>query len=53
LAVFLASLFWSLYIAIEPYVRRHWPDALISWTRLQAGRVRDPLVASHVLAGWP
>ena len=50
-AAFLAGLFWSLYIAIEPYVRRHWPDALISWTRLQSGRLRDPLVASHVLAG--
>jgi hypothetical protein len=33
-------------------VRRHWPDALISWTRLQAGRLRDPLIASHVLAGF-
>jgi hypothetical protein len=46
-----AALFWSLYVAVEPYVRRNWPDALISWTRLQSGRVRDPLVASHVLAG--
>jgi predicted Ser/Thr protein kinase len=50
-ASFAAGLMWSLYVAIEPYVRRHWPDALISWTRLQTGRVRDPLVASHVLAG--
>ncbi len=50
-AAFIAGLFWSLYIAIEPYVRRHWPDSLISWSRLQSGRLRDPLVASHVLAG--
>jgi len=50
-ALFCAAIIWLLYVAIEPYVRRHWPDALISWTRLQAGRVRDPLVASHVLAG--
>ena len=50
-AAFVAGLFWSLYIAIEPYVRRHWPDALISWNRVQSGRLRDPLVASHVLAG--
>jgi hypothetical protein len=50
-AAFTAGMTWLLYVAIEPYVRRHWPDALISWTRLQAGRVRDPLVASHVLAG--
>jgi hypothetical protein len=39
------------YVATEPYVRRNWPDALISWTRFQSGRSRDPLVASHVLAG--
>ncbi len=50
-AVLVAALLWTLYVATEPYVRRNWPDALISWTRLQAGRVRDPLVASHVLAG--
>ncbi len=50
-AAFVAALFWSLYIAIEPHVRRNWPDALISWTRLLAGRMRDPLVASHILAG--
>jgi hypothetical protein len=42
---------WCLYIAIEPFVRRNWPDALISWTRLQAGRFRDPLIASHALVG--
>jgi len=50
-AAFCAGLVWLLYVAIEPYVRRHWPDALISWTRLQGGRARDPLVASHVLVG--
>jgi len=46
-----AAVIWCFYLAIEPYVRRFWPDALISWTRLQSGRLRDPLVASHVLAG--
>jgi serine/threonine-protein kinase len=39
------------YIAAEPYVRRHWPDSLISWSRLCSGKLRNPLVASHVLAG--
>jgi serine/threonine-protein kinase len=42
---------WLLYLSIEPLARRHWPDSLISWTRLSRGRVRNPLVASHVLAG--
>jgi hypothetical protein len=46
-----AGLLWLAYIAVEPYMRRHWPDSLISWNRLLAGRMRDPLVASHVLAG--
>jgi hypothetical protein len=50
-AAFTSGLVWFLYLAIEPMVRRNWPDALISWTRLQRYRFRDPLVASHVLAG--
>jgi hypothetical protein len=51
LAAFSAGMMWLGQVAIEPYVRRHWPDDLISWTRLQAARVRDFLVASHVLGG--
>jgi hypothetical protein len=48
---FLAGLYGIVYLALEPYVRRYWPDALIPVTRVLAGRVRDPLVASNVLAG--
>jgi serine/threonine-protein kinase len=51
-AAFPAAMLWLAYLAIEPYVRRHWPDSLISWTRFQRGRIRDPLVASHVLVGF-
>jgi hypothetical protein len=51
-AGFISGLVWLAYLAIEPYARRHWPDSLISWNRLLAGRLRDPLVASHVLAGF-
>jgi serine/threonine-protein kinase len=50
-AAFYAGVIWALYMAVEPYVRRHWPDALISWTRVLSGQVRNPLVASHVLVG--
>jgi hypothetical protein len=50
-AAFASGLVWFLYLAIEPMVRRNWPDALISWARLQRYRFRDPLVASHILAG--
>ncbi len=42
---------WVLYLAIEPYARRHWPHAIISWTRLLSGRIRDPLVGRDVLLG--
>ncbi|MGD8376461.1 MAG: serine/threonine-protein kinase [Acidobacteriota bacterium] len=42
---------WVIYIALEPYVRRLWPDALIGWNRLLQGRLRDPMVGRDVLAG--
>jgi hypothetical protein len=40
-----------LYLALEPYVRRYWPQAIISWSRLLTGRVRDPLVGRDMLFG--
>ena len=39
------------YLALEPFVRRRWPHALITWTRVLNGRFRDPVVAQHLLAG--
>jgi serine/threonine-protein kinase len=39
------------YLAAEPYLRRYWPDLLISWTRMMAGRFRDPRVGRDVLIG--
>ena len=42
---------WVLYLALEPYVRRYWPQAMISWTRALGGRWRDPLVGRDVLYG--
>ncbi len=44
-----AGLVWLLYIGLEPYVRRFWPDTLISWNRLLVGRWRDPLVGRDIL----
>jgi serine/threonine-protein kinase len=40
-----------LYMALEPFVRRRWPQSLISWTRLLNGAVKDPLVGGHMLIG--
>jgi hypothetical protein len=42
---------WIAYLALEPPVRRYWPQTMISWSRLVGGRWRDPLVGSHILAG--
>ena len=38
-----------LYIALEPWVRRWWPHAMVGWARVVAGRWRDPIVARDVL----
>ena len=50
-ALFWAGLCWMNYIALEPFVRRGWPERLISWTRLFSGAWRDPLVGRDVLIG--
>jgi eukaryotic-like serine/threonine-protein kinase len=50
-SLFTAVFFALLYIAVEPYVRRRWPDRLISWTRLVSGRWRDPMIGRDVLIG--
>jgi serine/threonine-protein kinase len=42
---------WLIYISLEPHLRRLWPRALISWTRLLSGQLRDPLVGRDVLIG--
>ena len=39
------------YLSLEPFVRRRWPQTIISWTRLFAGGVRDPLVGHDLLVG--
>jgi serine/threonine-protein kinase len=50
-AVFYGVIVWTVYLALEPYVRRHWPRTLISWSRLLAGQWRDPVVGRDVLVG--
>jgi serine/threonine-protein kinase len=42
---------WIFYLALEPYVRRIWPETIISWSRLLGGKWFDPLVARDVLIG--
>jgi hypothetical protein len=42
---------WMLYLAIEPWIRRNWPQAIISWSRLISGQLRDPVVGRDILFG--
>jgi hypothetical protein len=42
---------WLFYLALEPYVRRFYPQLLIGWTRALSGQLRDPLVGRDVLVG--
>jgi len=50
-ALFVSGFLRVLYLALEPYVRRNWPQMIISWTRLISGRFRDPLVGRDLLFG--
>lgn len=50
-AVFSALFLGLLYVALEPFVRRRWPELIIAWSRLLAGGWRDPLVGRDILLG--
>ena len=50
-AAFMAGFIWTFYLALEPYVRRRWPQSMITWSRVLGGEFRDPLVGGHLLAG--
>ena len=49
LVFFVPAFAWLLYIALEPHLRRVWPETMIGWSRLLAGSLRDPLVGRDVL----
>ena len=50
-SLFLAVVVATLYLAFEPFIRRRLPGVLVSWSRIMAGRLRDPLVGRDVLVG--
>jgi hypothetical protein len=42
---------WLLYVALEPYIRRHWPGTIVSWTRMLQFKFRDPVLGRDILLG--
>ena len=50
-AVFNGLLFGLIYLGIEPWIRRYWPETMITWSRALAGRWADPVVGRDVLVG--
>jgi serine/threonine-protein kinase len=50
-ALLVGALAWTLYVALEPYGRRLWPESLKGWTRLLSGHVRDARVGRDILIG--
>jgi hypothetical protein len=50
-ALYLGAVTGLLYLAVEPFVRRHWPQTIVSWSRVLAGKLRDPLVGGDILIG--
>ena len=50
-ALFAGGLLYVMYLALEPAVRRYWPDSLLGWTRLVQGQVVDARVGRDVLVG--
>ncbi|MHC4401199.1 MAG: protein kinase domain-containing protein [Planctomycetota bacterium] len=52
-SVYTSAYVFLVYLALEPYARRLWPETLISWNRLLAGRFRDTRVGRDLLVGVP
>lgn len=50
-ALLYSAVIWLLFMALEPIIRRVWPQRLISWNRALIGSWRDPMVGRDVLAG--
>ena len=50
-AVFYGFVIRTMYIALEPHVRRRWPQTIISSTAVLTGHWRDPIVGRDLLIG--
>ncbi len=45
------AIMWGIYLAVEPWVRRRWPQTMITWSRVLSGKFYDPLVGRDLLFG--
>jgi hypothetical protein len=45
----IALAYFTSYLALEPWTRRSWPHVMVTWARVLAGRLRDPLVGRDLL----
>jgi len=50
-SLYMAGFMWVLYMAIEPYMRRRWPEMLISWSRVLTGKIYDARIGRDVMLG--
>jgi hypothetical protein len=50
-SLFYGAVIWAIYLAFEPQVRRRWPQTLIAWSAVLAGKFREPIVGRDVLYG--
>src|SRR4029079_1956066 len=50
-SLLMGAIAWLLYMGIEPILRKNSPRSIVSWTRVLAGRFRDPLVDRGLLIG--
>jgi serine/threonine-protein kinase len=49
--LFIAATIGIFYLALEPYLRRIWPQMIVSWVRLLDGRFKDALIGRDLLIG--
>ena len=50
-ALFAGGVLYVMHLAVEPAMRRHWPDSLLGWTRLLRGEIVDARVGRDALFG--
>ncbi len=50
-AAYVGLEYWLVYLALEPWVRRYWPQTMITWSRVVAGKWTDPVVGRDLLFG--